>query len=238
MAGFFIAISHSIFKFDLLKQQLFSEMKIKYSYVVIEGNIGAEKTTLAGRIADQFNARLILEHFADNPFLPKFYNDPEKYSFPLELSFLASRYKQLKEELVTQDLFKTFTIADYYFMKSLVFAASTLKGDEYNLYRQIFYIIYGTLPKPDLYVYLHLNPERLLQNIERRGRNYEKSITKEYLQKIQDSYFSFFRQNPENKYLVIDINEIDFVDNESHYSKIIGTIFFDDYPAGLNKVIL
>ena len=112
------------------------------------------KTTLASRIADQFNARLILEHFADNPFLPKFYNEPEKYSFPLELSFLASRYKQLKEELVPQDLFKSFTVADYYFMKSLVFAASTLKGDEYNLYRQIFYIIYGSLPKPDIYVYL------------------------------------------------------------------------------------
>ena len=213
-------------------------MKIKYNYVVIEGNIGAGKTILAGRIADQFNARLILEHFADNPFLPKFYNDPEKYSFPLELSFLASRYKQLKEELVPQDLFKTFTVADYYFMKSLVFAASTLKGDEYSLYRQIFYIIYGSLPKPDIYVYLHLNADRLLQNIERRGRNYEKSITKEYLQKIQDSYFSFFKQNPENKYLVIDINEIDFVANENHFSKIIDTIFFDDYPVGLNKVIL
>jgi len=216
----------------------FSGMKIKYNYVVIEGNIGAGKTILAGRIADQFNARLILEHFADNPFLPKFYNDPEKYSFPLELSFLASRYKQLKEELVPQDLFKTFTVADYYFMKSLVFAASTLKGDEYSLYRQIFYIIYGSLPKPDIYVYLHLNADRLLQNIERRGRNYEKSITKEYLQKIQDSYFSFFKQNPENKYLVIDINEIDFVANENHFSKIIDTIFFDDYPVGLNKVIL
>jgi len=213
-------------------------MKIKYNYVVIEGNIGAGKTTLAGRIADQFNARLILEHFADNPFLPKFYDDPEKYSFPLELSFLASRYKQLKEELVPQDLFKTFTIADYYFMKSLVFAASTLNGDEYNLYRQIFYIIYGSLPKPDIYVYLHLNPDRLIKNIESRGRNYERSITKEYLQKIQDSYFSFFRQNPENKYLVIDINDIDFVANEHHYFKIIDTIFFDNYPVGLNKVIL
>jgi len=213
-------------------------MKIKYNYVVIEGNIGAGKTTLAGRIADQFNARLILEHFADNPFLPKFYDDPEKYSFPLELSFLASRYKQLREELVPQDLFKSFTIADYYFMKSLVFAASTLNGDEYNLYRQIFYIIYGSLPKPDIYVYLHLNPDRLIKNIESRGRNYEKSITKEYLQKIQDSYFSFFRQNPENKYLVIDINDIDFVANEHHYFKIIDTIFFDDYPIGLNKVIL
>jgi deoxyguanosine kinase len=213
-------------------------MKIKYNYVVIEGNIGAGKTTLAGRIAEQFNANLILEHFADNPFLPKFYDDPEKYSFPLELSFLASRYKQLKEELVPQDLFKTFSVADYYFMKSLVFAASTLTGDEYNLYRQIFYIIYGSLPKPDIYVYLHLNPDRLLENIEMRGRNYEKSITREYLLKIQKSYFSFFKQNPENKYLVIDVNDIDFVANESHYSKVIDTIFFDDYPVGLNKVIL
>ena len=185
-------------------------MSIKYNYVVIEGNIGAGKTTLARRIAEQFNAHLILEHFADNPFLPKFYNEPEKYSFPLELSFLASRYKQLKEELVPQDLFKSFSVADYYFMKSLVFAASTLDGDEYNLYRQIFYIIYGSITKPDIYVYLHLNPDRLLQNIANRGRPYEKKITKEYLQKIQDSYFAFFKQNRENRYLIIDINEIDF----------------------------
>ncbi len=213
-------------------------MKIKYNYVVIEGNIGAGKTTLAGKISTQFNAQLILEHFGDNPFLPKFYNDPEKYSFPLELSFLASRYKQLKEELGPQDLFKSFTVADYYFMKSLVFAASTLNEDEYNLYRQIFYIIYGTLPKPDIYVYLHLSTDRLLMNIEKRGRSYEKTITKEYLQKIQDSYFSFFRQNPENKYLVIDINKIDFVANENDYTKMIDTIFFDDYPVGLNMVIL
>ena len=213
-------------------------MKIKYNYVVIEGNIGAGKTTLATRISEQFNARLILEHFADNPFLPKFYDDPEKYSFPLELSFLASRYKQLKEELVPQDLFRAFTVADYYFMKSLVFAASTLKGDEYNLYRQIFYIIYGSIPKPDIFVYLHLSPERLLQNIEKRARNYEKSITKEYLQKIQESYFTFFRQNPDNKFLVIDIENIDFVANESHYKKIVDTIFYDDYPAGMNMVIL
>jgi len=213
-------------------------MKIKYNYVVIEGNIGAGKTTLAGKISDQFNARLILERFADNPFLPKFYDDPEKYSFPLELSFLADRYRQLKEELVVQDLFKAFTVADYYFMKSLVFAASTLTGDEYNLYRQIFYIIYGSLPKPDIYVYLHINPEKLLQNIEKRGRNYERSITKEYLKKIEESYFSFFRQNPENRYLIIDINDIDFVENESHYARIIDAIFYDDYPSGINRVIL
>jgi deoxyadenosine/deoxycytidine kinase len=213
-------------------------MEIRYNYIVIEGNIGAGKTTLSTMIADQFNARLILEQFSDNPFLPKFYIDPSKYSFPLELSFLASRYKQLKEELVPQDLFKTFTVADYYFMKSLVFAASTLEGDEYNLYRQIFYIIYGSLPRPDIYVYLHLTPERLLSNIARRGRNYESSITREYLVKIQDSYFSFFRQNPENRYLVIDINEVDFVENRDHYQLILDTIFKNDYPPGLNKVIL
>ena len=213
-------------------------MKIKYNYVVIEGNIGAGKTTLATRIGQQFNANLILERFADNPFLPKFYDDPEKYSFPLELSFLASRYRQLKEELEPQDLFRAFTIADYYFTKSLIFAASTLNGDEYNLYRQIFYIIYSSLPKPDIIVYLHVSPERLLHNIKKRGRNYEKSITLEYLQKIQDSYFAFFRQNSRNRYLVIDINEIDFVSDESQYSKIIETVFFNDYPVGFNKVIL
>lgn len=213
-------------------------MRVDYNYVVIEGNIGAGKTTLASRIAGQFNARLILEHFADNPFLPKFYNDPDKYSFALELSFLANRYKQLKDELVTQDLFKAFTVADYYFMKSLVFAAFTLSGDEYNLYRQIFYIIYGSLPKPDIYVYLHLNTDRLMENIEKRGRNYEKSINKEYLQKIQDSYFAFFRQNPDNRYLIIDINEIDFVAEERDYSKIIDKIFYKKYPVGLNTEIL
>jgi len=213
-------------------------MEVKYNYVVIEGNIGAGKTTLATRIAEQFNARLILEQFADNPFLPKFYEDPEKYSFPLELSFLASRYKQLNDELGSQDIFKAFTVADYYFMKSLVFAASTLKGDEYNLYRQIYYIIYGSLPRPDIYVYLHINTERLVKNIQKRGRDYEKSITGEYLQKIQDSYFTFFKQNPENKYLVIDINNLDFVGNDDHYNLIIETIFGKDRINGLNMVIL
>ena len=213
-------------------------MESRYNYVVIEGNIGAGKTTLAKRIAEDFNAQLILEQFADNPFLPKFYNDPAKYSFPLELSFLANRYKQLKEELGPQDLFKSFTVADYYFMKSLVFAASTLEGDEYNLYRQIFYIIYGTLPKPDIYVYLHHSPERLLKNIKKRGRDYEAGITKDYLQSIQESYFSFFRQNPENRYLVIDVNNVDFVEDNYHYSRIKEVIFGHDYPVALNTVIL
>lgn len=213
-------------------------MEIRYNYVVIEGNIGAGKTTLAEKIAGQYNASLILERFAENPFLPKFYKEPEKYSFQLELSFLASRFKQLNEELRPGDLFTTFRVADYYFMKSLVFASATLTGDEFNLYRQIFYIIYGSLPKPDIYVYLHLDIERLLQNIRKRGREYEQSITGEYLQKIQDSYFAFFRQNPENRYLILDINNIDFVMNEDNYKKVIETIFSREYPCGSNKVIL
>jgi deoxyadenosine/deoxycytidine kinase len=183
----------------------------RYNYIVIEGNIGAGKTTLASMIAEEYNAKLILERFADNPFLPKFYEDPARFSFPLELSFLADRYRQLKEELVEQDLFKSFTVADYYFMKSLVFASATLEREEYNLYRQIFYIIYGSLPKPDLYVYLHVPAERLLENIASRGRAYEKSITGEYLTGIQESYFTFFRQNPENRYLILDHKDLDFV---------------------------
>jgi deoxyadenosine/deoxycytidine kinase len=213
-------------------------MRIKYNYLVIEGNIGSGKTTLAKKIADQFNAHLVLEQFADNPFLPKFYNNPDKYSFPLELSFLASRYKQLNEEVNPQDLFKVFTIADYYFTKSLVFAASTLHGEEYNLYRQIFHIIYGSLPKPDMYVYLHLDPERLLENIKKRGRGYESSITRDYLQKIQNSYFSFFKQNTDNRYVIIDSNNIDFVENAEDYEKIVDIVFNKDYTKGINKVIL
>lgn len=213
-------------------------MEVRYNYVVIEGNIGAGKTSLASRIADEYNARLVLEQFADNPFLPKFYKEPDKYAFQLELSFLAGRYKQLNEEFGTRDMFKSFTVADYYFMKSLVFAASTLKGDEYNLYRQIFYIIYGQIPKPDIYVYLHQAPGRLLENIGRRGRDYEKHITAEYLQKIQESYFSFFRQNPGARYLIIDVNNIDFVENEDHYRKLTETIFCRQWSEGLNTVIL
>ncbi len=206
----------------------------RYNYIVIEGNIGAGKTTLASMIAKEHNAKLILERFADNPFLPKFYSDPARFSFPLELSFLADRYRQLKEELVEQDLFRSFTVADYYFMKSLVFASSTLEKDEFSLYRQIFYIIYGSLPKPDLYVYLHVPPERLLLNIAMRGREYEKSITAEYLTGIQESYFTFFRQNPENRYLILEINDLDFVLRPEDYRKVTDVIFNEAIEPGMN----
>lgn len=207
---------------------------IKYNYIVIEGNIGAGKTTLASMIARDCNAKLILERFADNPFLPKFYNDPTRYAFPLELSFLADRYGQLRDELVEPDLFKSFTVADYYFMKSLVFSSKTLEQDEFNLYRQIFYIIYSSIPKPDLYVYLHVPPERLLKNIAMRGREYEKSITADYLSGIQESYFTFFRQHQENRYLVLDVSDIDFVACHDDYLKVKEMIFTESVSPGIN----
>ena len=211
---------------------------MEYNYIVVEGNIGAGKTSLVKMISKQFNARMILEQFADNPFLPKFYKDQERYSFPLELSFLADRYRQLKTKLGDQDLFTSFTISDYYFMKSLIFAKSTLADDEFRLYRQIFNIIYQSLPRPGLYVYLHLDVEKLLYNIEYRGRDYEKSITAEYLEKIQMGYFEFFKQETELKILVIDTCNVDFVDNKDDYENLISAIFDRKYQKGINRVVL
>ncbi len=205
-------------------------------YVVIEGNIGAGKTTLASRIATDLNARLVLEQFADNPFLPKFYNDPERFSFPLELSFLAERYKQLNAELRSSNLFQPMVIADYFFMKSLIFAQNTLQIDEYNLYRQIFEIIYNSIPKPDLYVFLHKPISGLLENIKKRGRDYEQNITAEYLEKIQAGYFEFFRQHPDFTFLLIDTSNIDFVSNPNDYVKLKSIIFEQKHSNGINRV--
>lgn len=205
-------------------------------YLVIEGNIGAGKTTLATMLANELNAKLTLEQFSDNPFLPKFYQNPERYSFPLELSFLAERYRQLNVDLRSTSLFHNITIADYFFMKSLIFAQNTLTGDELQLYKQLFNIIYSSLPKPDLYVYLHLPTEKLLKNIEKRGREYEKTITADYLNSISLSYFDFFKQHPNYSFLVIDTSNIDFVENISDYQKIKSVIFDQQYPKGVNRV--
>jgi len=205
-------------------------------YLVIEGNIGAGKTTLSTLFAQDYNAKLVLERFADNPFLPKFYKNPEQFSFPLELSFLADRYKQLNDELRSVSLFQPIIIADYFFMKSLIFAKNTLSGDEYNLYRQIFEIIYNSIPKPDLYVYLHLPIPRLLENIHKRGRDYEQTITADYLEEIQKGYFDFFKQNPQYTFLVIDTSNIDFVSNSADYLKLKDVIFDQRHSKGIHRV--
>ena len=207
-------------------------------YLVIEGNIGAGKTSLCCAIAKKMNAKLILEQFAENPFLPKFYKDPERFAFTLELSFLADRYKQLSKELDSYSLFDELIVSDYYFIKSLLFAASTLNDDEYKLYRQIFDIIDSRIPKPDLYVYLHKNTSNLLKNIKQRNRDYEQNISENYLLDIEKNYFKYFKQRSDLKILIIDTNNIDFVNCEKHLKKIVNSIFSANYKEGINRIIL
>ncbi|MDY0101321.1 MAG: deoxynucleoside kinase [Lentimicrobium sp.] len=206
-----------------------------YNYIAIEGTIGAGKTSLATMLSNDYNARLILEQFEDNDFLPKFYRDPDKYAFPLELSFLASRFQQLKTQLSVNDLFKSFTISDYFINKSLIFARQTLPDDEYALYARLFNIINLSLPRPDLLVYLYLSVDQLKSNIVKRGRPYELDIKHEYLGKIQGGYFDYIRQQTDTRILIIDTNEIDFVHNREHY-EILKNIVMKDYPIGTHTI--
>lgn len=207
-------------------------------YLVIEGNIGSGKTTLAKMLADDLNAKLILEQFADNPFLPKFYKDQERYSFSLELSFLADRYNQLKKEVLNLDLFHPLLIADYYFSKTAIFAQNTLKPDEYHLFRQIFNMVSDNIPKPDLYVFLHADTSRLIENIKKRGRDYEQEISAGYLEKIKEGYFSYFKGISSFPVLIVDVNQIDFVKYPEHFERLKSTLFESDYKLGMNRLIL
>lgn len=207
-----------------------------YNFIAIEGNIGAGKTSLATMISNEFNAKLILEQFEDNSFLPKFYKEPAKYAFPLEMSFLASRFQQLKDQLGNQDLFKTFTISDYYIVKSLIFAQKTLAEDEFSLYTRFFNIISNQLPKPDLFVYLYVETSKLQQNIKSRGRSYEQEIKDEYLDKIQAGYFEFIKQQTNLPILIIDTNKIDFVHNVDDYKTMV-SIINRDYKPGVHRII-
>ena len=194
------------------------------NYIAIEGNIGAGKTTLAAKIAEDFNAKTVLERFADNPFLPKFYKDQNRYAFPLEMSFLADRYQQLSDDLSQFDLFKDFVVADYHIFKSLIFAKVTLQEDEFRLYKTMFDIIYKEMQKPDLYVYLYQNTDRLLQNIKKRGRNYEQEIEAEYLEKINRGYLDYIKSQADLNVLVIDVSDFDFVEKQEDYVKILDAI--------------
>jgi 2-amino-4-hydroxy-6-hydroxymethyldihydropteridine diphosphokinase len=196
----------------------------KYNYIALEGNIGAGKTTLSKMMSDEFNAKIVLERFADNPFLPKFYEDKERFAFPLEMSFLADRYQQLSDDLAQLDLFKNLIVSDYYIFKSLIFAQITLQKDEYLLYRKMFDLMYKEITKPDLYVYLYQNTDRLLENIKKRGREYEQNIEAGYLQKIHDGYKNFISTQQGLNILVIDVSEIDFVNNPEDYLYIINKI--------------
>jgi len=206
-----------------------------YKYIAIEGNIGSGKTSLATRISNDYNAKLILEQFEDNSFLPKFYEDQARYAFPLELSFLAERYQQLKDLLSNQDLFKDFTISDYFINKSLIFSRKTLQSEEYKLYHKLFEIISQMIPRPDLLVYLYSSVERLQANIKKRDRSYEQNIEDEYLEGIQQSYFDFIKHQEGLRILIIDTNDIDFVNNPSDYTKIVDAIF-QEYSIGVHRI--
>ena len=210
---------------------------MRYNYIAIEGNIGAGKTTLATKIAQEYNARLILEQFEENSFLPKFYENPSKYAFPLELSFLAERYQQLKEQLGSHDLFSNFTISDYFINKSLIFAGKTLDADEYTLYTKLFHIINSVIPKPELLVYLYVQVDRLKRNIMKRGRTYEQNIESDYLERIQSGYLDYIKQQQGMRVLILDTNRIDFVASRKDYENVVDLIG-GEYEPGITLITL
>ena len=213
---------------------------MNYNYIAIEGTIGAGKTTLSKRIAADFNGKLLLEEFEaeKNPFLPKFYKEPDKYSFQVEMTFLALRYQQLKDKLGALDLFHDFIISDYYVAKSLIFSRNNLQEDEYQLFSRFYNIIFSDMPKPELLVYLYSDVNRLQRNIRKRGRSYEQGISDEYLESIQQGYFGFLRQQQDNmRILILDTNHLDFVANESDYRRIIEAID-RPYDVGLHRIAL
>jgi deoxyadenosine/deoxycytidine kinase len=198
---------------------------MNYNYIAIEGNIGAGKTTLAKMLAEHYQADLLLERFEDNPFLPKFYKEPDRYAFPLELSFLADRYHQLSKYVLGPNLFSSLTISDYFLSKSLIFAKTTLSDDEYRLFWQLFEIMFQSVPKPDLMVYLYTPIEKLRQNIQKRGRNYEKEIKSDYLERIQSQYLDFLRKHGDQmRILLIDTSDLDFVANSVDFQQIVENI--------------
>ena len=209
---------------------------MNYRFVTIEGNIGAGKTTLAQLLAKKLNARLILEEFADNPFLAKFYENPSQYAFPVELFFMAERYKQQKELVNQQDLFQTITISDYLFTKCLLFAKVNLPDDEFRLYQRLLEIIHQQLTQPDLLIYLHSPVNKLQENIRKRNRPYEQKIPNDYLYNIQETYTHYIRQH-NMKTLYIDVTHADFLENESHLNTVLDALN-KDYSDGQHFLTL
>jgi deoxyguanosine kinase len=209
---------------------------MNYHFITIEGNIGAGKTTLSHLLSRHFNARLVLEEFADNPFLPKFYENPKLYAFPLELFFMAERYKQLKDLIQQKDLFQNITISDYLFTKCLLFAKVNLPEDEFRLYQRLFEIIHQQLLQPDLLIYLHTPVSRLQKNIKKRNRPYEQNIPDEYLFNIQQTYTHYIKDH-NIKTLFIDASNADFLGNEKHLKVVIDALEHD-YENGQDYLTL
>ena len=193
-------------------------------YLIIEGNIGSGKTSLATLLSKHYESELVLEEFAENSFLPRFYENPDRWAFPLELSFLADRYKQLKSVFENARLHNKLLISDYLFDKSKIFAGKTLQFHEHELYNQFFEIVHENIPAPDLLVYLNCKTSRLLENIKKRNREFEKHIDSSYLEKIESGYRQFLSRNNHLNILEIDNSEIDFIESESQFLKLLNLI--------------
>lgn len=209
---------------------------MKYSFVTIEGNIGAGKTTLANILSKHFDARLILEEFAENPFLPKFYQNPDQYAFPLELFFMAERYKQLKDLLHSNDLFQNITVSDYLFTKCLLFAKVNLPEEEFRLYQKLFDIINPQIIQPDLLIYLHSPVSKLQENIKKRNRSFEQDIPNDYLYTLQETYTQYIKQH-NIKTLFIDASNADFIGNPKHLEIVLEALD-KDYENGQHFITL
>lgn len=209
---------------------------MKYTFITIEGNIGAGKTTLANLLAERLNARLILEEFADNPFLAKFYDNPAQYAFSVELFFMAERYKQQKDLVGQQDLFRTLTISDYLFTKCLLFAKVNLPDDEFRLYQRLFDIMHHQMIQPELLIYLHSPVSKLQENIKKRNRPYEQNIQNDYLYNIQQTYTHYIKQH-NMKTLFVDTSNADFIGNPKHLDTILDALE-NEYEDGQHFISL
>lgn len=208
-----------------------------HRFIAIEGNIGAGKTTFCKMLERDFGARLILEQFTDNPFLPHFYENPERYAFPVELFFMTERYKQLQQQLGQQDLFQSLVISDYYFIKTLLFARNNLEVQEFRLFQRLFHILNASFPKPDLLVYLHRSVPDLLKNIQHRGRPYEQSMEAQYLESLQEAYFAFFRSAQDLPILILTVEGLAFWNNPQQYEAMLDVIS-KKYSPGIHQAII
>lgn len=214
-----------------------SKYNIPYKYLVIEGNIGTGKTTFCQKMAYEYNVSLILEQFNDNPFLPFFYKDQERFAFPVELFFMTERYKQMQKSMQTVDMFHDFYLSDYAFVKTLLFARKNLQEEEFKLFQMLYGIMANNFPKPDLLVYFHRDVDILMDNIKKRGRDIEVDIKESYLKKVQDSYFEYFRDITSFPVLIIDLKDLDFVKSDDTYNMVMSLIA-KDYNPGVHRISL
>ena len=210
---------------------------LAYPYIVIEGNIGVGKTTFCRKLQEKYDARLILEQFSENPFLPYFYENPERHAFSVELFFMTERHRQLQEELIQGDLFNQQIISDYIFIKTLLFAKNNLNEEEYRLFNRLFHVLNAHFKKPDLVVYLHRPVPNLLHQIKKRGRSFEMEINTTYLENIQKAYFDFFKMDPEYPILVVGIDDLDF-EKDNHAFELLNKLLLQKYEPKVHYINL